>query len=84
MSDRIAAGKAFHARSVSVHIHLKCVGFSNGHVNIDGATELTTEQARALAQSLVAQADAADAKADAKAAVEQRKQNWRDREVAGG
>ena len=57
-----------------------------GAVSIDAkvSIDLTTAEARALAASLIAQADAADLKVAKKVAAEARRKAWRDREVAAG
>lgn len=86
MSERalpIVAKKSFRDNSVSIGINLRCWGHGDG-VKIAASTELTTEQARVLAWSLINLADAAEAKSIAKAAAEERRKKWFDREVAAG
>ena len=79
----IRAMKSNYPANVSVSVKLN-TGWDGDHVRLDGSTNLTTDQARALGQSLIALADAADAKAAAHAAVEARRRAWRDREIAAG
>ena len=65
-------------------MRLSVSGWSSGSAKIEAGTDLTTEQARALAQSLIEAADKADAKLSAKSAADARRQGWRDREIAAG
>jgi len=84
MSPEIIAKKSYKDGHVSVRIDLKSRGWHSATVNVQGSTDLTSEQARELAKSLVAEADRADAKVAAKAASDARRKKWRDREVAAG
>ena len=87
MSDAnptVTAKKSYRDGHVAIGIKMRCRGWSNGTIGVDAATDLTIAQARALASSLVELANAADAKATAKAAAEERRRKWRDREIAAG
>lgn len=53
-------------------------------VRIDGGSDLSTTEARELATALIQEADRADAKVASKKASDERRQKWRDREIAAG
>ena len=80
----IAAKRSHKAGHVALSVQLKCSGWGSDRAKIDASTEVTTEQARALAEALVRLADQADAKEAAKGAAEDRSRQWRDREVSAG
>lgn len=80
----ITAKKSYKDGHVSVRFTLKSGGWTGASVKVEGATDLSTEQARELARTLLAEADRADAKKAAKAASDERGKKWRDREVAAG
>lgn len=84
MSDRIIANRSYKDGHVSVRVTLKTSGWKSASIKVEGATDLSSNQARELAKSLIAEADRADAKVAAKAASEARRKKWRDREVAAG
>lgn len=85
MSDApaISVIKSYRKRSVSVRVRLKG-GVYGDSVKVEGQTDLTTEEARALALKLISAADAADAKADAKEAEETRRKAYRDGKIKAG
>jgi hypothetical protein len=81
----IAAKKSFTEGRVSIAIALRPHPmWGHDRARIDASTELTTAEARALAQSLVALADESDARAARTAAADERRRRWREREVAAG
>lgn len=85
MSDApLVAKKSFADGCVQVGIKLKASGWGHDHVRLVASTELTTTQARDLAAALVALADEADARVARRAAAEERRKKWRDREIAAG
>ena len=84
VNDPITVRKSLPDGRISLSMRLKASGWSGVSVKIDGNVVLTTAQARMLARELIAAADHADAKVAAKAAAEQRRQKWREREVASG
>ncbi len=85
MSDApLVAKKSFSDGCVQVGIKLKAGGWGHDRAQIVASTDITTAQARALAQALVALADEADARVVRKVAAEERRKNWRDREIAAG
>lgn len=84
MSDPVVAKKSYHAGQVGVSMRLSCGSWSSGHVKVEASADITTEQARFLAQTLTVLADAADAKVAAKPTSEDRRKKWRDREIAAG
>ncbi len=83
MSD-IGAKKSHKDGHVSVRVVLKARGWQSDSIEVKGGTDLTTEEARELAAALLAEAERADAKVAAKAASDERRKKWRDREVAAG
>lgn len=80
----VTAKKSFKAGCVAIDVRLKATGWGRDHAKIEAGTDLTTDQARALAQSLMELADNADAKVAATTAKEQRRRAWINREVAAG
>jgi len=80
----ISTKKSYKDGHVSVRVSLKAHGWQSDSIKIEGTTDLTTAQARDLAKSLIAEADRADAKVANKAASDERRKKWRDREVAAG
>ena len=84
MSEPVAVKKSYKDGHVSLHVSLRAHGWKSDSIKIDGSTDLSSNQARELARALLAEADRADAKVEAKAASEARRKKWRDREVAAG
>ncbi|MCS3690978.1 hypothetical protein [Bradyrhizobium elkanii] len=80
----INAKKSYKDGHVSVRVVLNARGWQSDSVKVEGTTDLTTAQARDLAKSLISEADRADAKIAKKAASDERRKKWRDREVAAG
>lgn len=81
----VIAKKSFHAGQVAVDVALNAVvGYGHGSIAIKARAEVTSDQARALAAQLIALADEADAKTATRKAREERRQKWRDREIAAG
>lgn len=78
--DAISAKRSYKEGCVSVRFSLK----GGYNLKAEGATDLTTVQARELAKALLAEADRADAKVAAKEASGARRKKWRDREIAAG
>lgn len=77
--------KSHKVGHVAIRISLRCRGgFGGDASNIDGRTELTVAEARELAEKLITFADCAEATVFAKQAQEQRRKQWRDREIAAG
>ena len=79
MSDKISVKKSYRDGHVALNVTL-----NDRSVKVIGSTDLSAAQARELAESLIAEADRADAKVAAKAAKEDRRKKWRDREIAAG
>lgn len=69
---------------ITLRITLRAAGYNGDSIAIQGSTTLSTVDARSLAESLVAFAEAADAKVAKKTAEEDRRKKWRDREIAAG
>lgn len=81
----VEARKSNAARRVSLTLRVDSGwGFGHRKVAVLGYVDVTTDQARAIADQLIQQADAADARAAARAAQEARRKAWRDREIAAG
>jgi hypothetical protein len=84
MSDKpITAKKAFESGFVSVQIDLNVRHFGDT-AKIKAGTYISTASARELAADLIRLADEADAKIANKKAAEERRQKWREREIAAG
>lgn len=80
----ITAKKSYKDGHVSVRVVLKTNGWRGDSLKIEGSTDLSSEEARDLARSLIAEADRADAKVATKVASEARRKKWRDREIEAG
>lgn len=81
----IVAKKSHKEGHVAIGIILKCRGWhSNDSAKVEGGTDITAAQARELAAALIECADKADAKVSAKAAHEERRRKYRERELAAG
>ena len=80
----ISVKKAYKEGCVSISMKLSVRGYGYDHAKIEGSTNLTTAQARALAQELTALADREDGKVAEKAEKKRRRAAWMDREVAAG
>lgn len=80
----VVAKKSYKSGHIGIGFALKCSDWHGGSIKIEASADITCEQARALAKAIIEQADAADAKVRAKAAAEERRQKWRDREIAAG
>ena len=62
------------------HVRLR-FSIKGRDMKVDGSTDLSTGDARALAQALIDEADKSDARLQAKKAADERRQKWRDREM---
>lgn len=82
--DKLSIKKAYKDGHVCVRFSVKARGWSGDSIRIDGGTDLSTADARSLAADLIREADRADAKVAAKKASDERRQKWRDREIAAG
>ena len=83
MTSPIVAKKSFRDGHVSIGVRLKCGAYGDT-ARIDAGCELAVAQARELARSLIELADEAEARAVKKAAADERRAKWRDREIAAG
>lgn len=79
----ISVTKSYTAGHVSLLVNLKCGGYKDT-ATIKGRTSVSTETARAIAKDLIDCADKEDAKVAVKLASEERRKQWRDREIAAG
>lgn len=84
MKTPITAKRSCRDGHVSVHVTLSARGFDSGSVRVEGRTDLSTAQARELAKALLDAADRADEKVAVKAASDERRRKYRDREIAAG
>lgn len=82
MAAPIIVKKSYKDGCVSVRVTLKAGGY--GHLKAEGDADLKSDEARALAKSLIEEADKADAKVAAKAVSAERRRKYRDREIAAG
>jgi hypothetical protein len=80
----VIAKKSYKEGHVALGISLKCRGWNSDSAKVEGGADITSEAARRLAAELMRRADEADAKVDAKAAHEERRKKWREREIAAG
>lgn len=80
----ITAKKSYKDGHVKVCVAMSSSGFRDDSVKVQGSADITSEQARELAQALISEADKADAKVDAKKASDERRAKWREREVTAG
>jgi len=80
----VTAIKSYRDGMVAIRAQLKCGGWNSDTATIAAGTDLTTEQARALAAVLIELADRADAKVAAEAASKERRKKYCDREIAAG
>lgn len=80
----IVVRKSYKAGHVSVRIALKAHSYRADTIKIEGQTDLSSTDAREIATALIEEADRADARVAAKAASDERRQKWRDREIAAG
>jgi hypothetical protein len=84
LTSPVTAKKSHKDGHIALAVRLKCRGWNSDHAKIEDGTDITAAQARELASSLIEQADKADAKVAAKAAHEERRRKWREREIAAG
>ena len=75
--------RSYKDSHVAVRVSMRA-GYHGDSARIDGATDISAAQARELATALTQEADRAEARAAAKKASEDRRQKWREREIAAG
>lgn len=80
MPDKLSVKKSYRDGCVALRFSVKG-GYS---LKVEGGTDLTTADARALAKAMIEEADRVDARQAAKRAAEERRQKWREREIAAG
>lgn len=80
--DKFCVKKSYKDGHVGFRFSVKASGWNFESIKIDGGSDLSTADARALAKALTDEADRADAKVASKKASEERRQKWRDREIA--
>lgn len=80
----ITAKKSYKDGHVKICVAMSSSGYRGDSLKVQGSADITSDQARELAQALVAEADKADAKVAARKASDERRKKWRDREVAAG
>lgn len=77
--DKFCIKKSYRDGHVGLRFSVKL-----NSVKIDGWSDLSTTNARDLAKALIEEADRADAKVADKKASDERRQKYRDREIAAG
>ncbi len=82
--DKFCIKKSYKDGHVGLRFALKAKDWYGDSIKIDGGSDISTAEARELARALIEEADRADAKVAAKNASNERRQKWRDREVAAG
>ena len=80
----ITVKKSYKDGHVSVRVLLKARSYSSDHIKIEGDTDLKSSEARELAAALIDEANKTDAKTKAKAASDERRRKYREREIAAG
>lgn len=80
MADKLSVRKSYKDGCIALRISLKG-GYT---LKVDGSADLPTADARELAKAMIEECDKVDARVAAKAASEDRRRKWRDREVAAG
>lgn len=76
--------KSYRDGCVGLRFTVKASGWHFDNLKIDGGSDLSTAEARDLAKALIEEADIADAKVTAKKASAERRQKYREREIAAG
>lgn len=84
MMDKFYVKKSFRDGHVGLRFSVKASGWHGDNIRIDGGADLSTIDARSLAAALISEADRADAKVATKKASTERRQKWREREIAAG
>ena len=84
MKDKLTIKKSYHEGHVRVALEMSVHGHSSGSIKMFADCDLSVLEARALAASLIAEADLIDAKVAKKEAEKQRRAKWLEREVAAG
>lgn len=77
--DKFCIKKSYRDGHVGLRFSMK-----SNSVRIDGGSDLSSAAARDLARALIEEADLADARVATKKASEDRRQKWREREIAAG
>lgn len=85
MTDKPILAKRSHRDGhIEVQMELSVRSFGGGCIRMKADTDISTESARQLAADIIRLSDEADAKIAKKKAAEERRQKWRDREIAAG
>lgn len=80
--DKFSVKKSYRDGCIGLRFSLKANGWNA--LKVEGGSDLPTAEARALADAIIAEADRADAKVAAKKAADERRQKYREREIAAG
>lgn len=83
-TPRVVAKKSYKEGHVAIRVTLKSGGWRGDAVKVEGGTDMPVNQARELARSIIELCDQADAKSAAKAASDERRRKYREREIAAG
>ena len=82
--DKFCIKKSYKDGHVGLRFSVKASGWHGDSIKIDGGSDLSTAEARDLAKALIEEADRADKKVADKKASDERRQKYRDREIAAG
>lgn len=82
--DKFCIKKSYKDGHVGLRFSVKASGWHGDSIKINGGSDLSTAEARGLAKALIEEADKADAKVAAKKESDERRQKYRDREIAAG
>lgn len=80
----ISVKRSYRDGCVKVAVKMKASGFREDSVTVGGSCDISTDDARALATALIAEADRVDAKVVKEKASAERRAKWREREMAAG
>jgi hypothetical protein len=84
MAAPVKASKSYRDGCVKLRVSAKSGGYGGPSIASSIDLDLKAEDAKALCQELLAEVERAEAKVAAKAAAEDRRKKWRDREIAAG
>lgn len=81
---KLSVKRSYTKGSVKLCMSLSAHGLHLDSIKADASCDLSSADARALAAALIAEADRVDAKAAKDKAQEDRREKWRQREIAAG
>lgn len=79
-AQKLSVKKSYKDGCIALRFSVKG-GYS---LKVEGSADLATAEARDLANAMIEECDRVDARIAAKNAAEERRQKWREREIAAG